>query len=142
MTINITLPTPDIVVVNDGRSFDRSDYGSLKDWQYYAKYSDFFEAIDDSFGGLYIYYTNQCVLYVGRTISVKKRVREHFAGSTPLKKYIKDFTKVECIFVPDITDQEIYEAYAIKIYQPLLNIAKTSRMINDIGNHLSDEQTG
>jgi predicted GIY-YIG superfamily endonuclease len=141
MSINIIIPSPDIVIVNDGRSFERNDYGSLKDWQYYAKYSDYFEDVDESRGGLYIYYTESGVLYVGRTISIKKRVREHFSGSTSLKKYIKGFTKVECVFIPDVTDQEIYEAYAIKIYQPLLNIAKTSRM-NEIGNHFSDEQAG
>lgn len=142
MTINIELPHPDIRIINDGRSTERRDYNSLKEWQHFYRYQDYFEEVDETLGGLYLIYVEEGSLYIGRTISMKKRIKEHFAGSTPLKRYIKDFTKVECMFIQDITDQEIYEAYAIKIYKPILNIAKTNKSMNDIGNHLSDEQVG
>jgi len=80
--------------------------------------------IPDDIGGVYFFYNKDGRLaYVGRTIDLKKRLKEHLNGVTNTEKFYKEFAYFKYIFENDVMYQKIYEIYAINIHEPLYNIA-------------------
>jgi excinuclease UvrABC nuclease subunit len=80
-------------------------------------------------GVYYICQEDYKPFYIGRSINLNQRVTDHLLGKEKsTRDLVGDNIRVVGFFVPDICDQEIYEAYAIKIFQPSCNRAKTNRL--------------
>lgn len=67
--------------------------------------------------------------YIGRSINLNLRVTAHLLGNEQsTRNHVGNVLGVKGFFVSDICEQEIYEAYAIKLFNPRCNRAKTERM--------------
>ncbi len=85
-------------------------------------------ALPEVAGVYYFYDANGEVVYVGKSINIKKRVMEHFAKTTPkaskLQKYVDDISY-------EITGSELvallYESFEIKRLRPPINRAQRLR---------------
>ncbi|MCM3784380.1 GIY-YIG nuclease family protein [Neobacillus mesonae] len=79
--------------------------------------------------GVYFLCNEAGPFYIGRSINLNQRVTVHLLGNErSTREYVGDALYVRGFFVQDICDQEIYEAFAIKTYNPICNRAKTERM--------------
>lgn len=85
-------------------------------------------ALPEVAGVYYFYDKNGEVVYVGKSINIKKRVMEHFAKTTPkaskLQKYVDDISY-------EVTGSELvallYESFEIKRLRPPINRAQRLR---------------
>lgn len=91
--------------------------------------------IPEGQAGIYFLYANDTLLYIGRSVNLRRRVVDHMVkGDARSKGYVNNVTRVDCIFIEDICDQEIYEAYAIKTMKPIHNKAKTEKIRGNYGD--------
>jgi excinuclease UvrABC nuclease subunit len=130
MSYVITLPPIDV-------SVDVSEW-YVREWKndvgLYRKCEQLLQDIPERRAGLYFLYANDVLLYIGRSINLRQRIVDHLVrGDAKSKGYANDVTRVDCIFIEDICDQEIYEAYAIKIMKPVHNKAKTEKIRGNYG---------
>lgn len=71
-------------------------------------------------------------VYVGRSVNMNQRITCHLTGNEATTSgAVGSISRVKGFFEPDVCNQEIYESYAIKIYKPFLNKAKTERVRNN-----------
>jgi excinuclease UvrABC nuclease subunit len=122
VSISIELPKVDI-------SIDVSDW-YVKEWRndkaLYDSCYDLLKDIPNKCGGVYFLYIDDELVYVGRSVNLKMRLAEHLVRNSNSKVYINDVTRIDCIKVDDIIDQQIYELHAIKTLKPKYNKSKIS----------------
>ncbi|MCD9024385.1 nucleotide excision repair endonuclease [Cohnella silvisoli] len=126
MSILISLPDFDFSVdVRDWREVNSPNDKRVADRCYAALHLIVWKK-----GGVYLVYDDkERLIYIGRSLNVKRRLIEHLVGNDPRTREIKNsLYRVAGFYVDDIADQEIYEAYAIKTLSPLHNRAKTSKV--------------
>ena len=112
------------------------EHNNASVWESCYKY---LSEIKDGIGGVYyLKGSENQYLYIGRSVNVKERIISHLVGtSQATRKFKKDILYVSGFYVDDIADQEIYEAYAIKIFQPKYNKAKTPKVLGNYGRYPS-----
>ena len=97
-------------------------------------------SIEDCRGGVYILRGEEGVLYIGRSVNLKDRISSHLIGiesrTHPFKRAIRS---VEGFYENDVAYQEIYEAYAIRQFEPIHNKAKTNRIRGNYGSYPSPQ---
>jgi hypothetical protein len=75
--------------------------------------------------GVYLFYNNMDqIMYIGKASNMRNRIMSHILGNSNTADVCHNFSKVECIYVDDPTDRDIYETYLINTLQPPLNIEK------------------
>lgn len=77
---------------------------------------NYYKIIDDitDSAGIYIIYEKDEIIYIGKSINIKKRLIKH-------NVYNKAHHKVKCIIFKDIGNIDLYEPYLIKKYSPKYN---------------------
>lgn len=128
--IRIELPEMDFDIPITGESAPAGNHKPTYDKYYQALVS----GIPWKKGGVYFLCTDDGPVYIGRSVNMNQRITCHLTGNEGTTSGLSgSISRVKGFFEPDICNQEIYESYAIKIYQPILNKAKTERVRNNYG---------
>jgi excinuclease UvrABC nuclease subunit len=122
VSINIELPEVDITIDTSNWYVDEFK----NDKALYDSCYELLKDVPDKCGGVYFLYIGDELVYVGRSVDLKMRLASHLVRSTNSKKYINDVTRIDCIKVGDVIDQQIYELHAIKTLKPKYNKSKIS----------------
>lgn len=78
--------------------------------------------VRDGMGGVYFLYNAEHeLIYVGRSICIKKRLIEHFNGATHTFGFYKEFAFFRFLYTDSRVEQKTYELYAINILKPKYN---------------------
>lgn len=80
--------------------------------------------IPNTSGVYFIYNKNKELLYVGESVNLNIRIKEHFSGRTNTWDIYHNFKYIKYIEIVDITLLSIYETYYINLYKPKLNLSK------------------
>ncbi|WP_421385221.1 nucleotide excision repair endonuclease [Bacillus salacetis] len=77
-------------------------------------------------GGMILFYNiNDELLFVGKARKLRQRVKKHLEDNvSPLKPHRDEVYRIDCIFVEDAMEREIYETYLINTLQAKYNIDK------------------
>ena len=89
-----------------------------------------FEALPHAIGVYYFYNTNGDILYVGKSLDIKKRVTQHFHPNIKRRKDIELknlVAKVEFITFPHELAALVYECMEIKRHYPRYNVSLKRR---------------
>jgi excinuclease UvrABC nuclease subunit len=87
------------------------------------QYHEYIEQLKKK-SGIYLFYDDNELLYIGKTVNLYSRLIGHINGSSNLKDVKHNFKRVEVIFINDVVGREIYETYMINTLKPLLNVDK------------------
>lgn len=75
--------------------------------------------------GIYLFYSESGeLMYIGKTTDLLNRLRIHFSSDKGTENIRHNFKHVECLFVADPLEMELYETYMINTLKPLLNRQK------------------
>lgn len=128
--INIELPKMDFDFHITGESAPAGNHRPTYDKYYQALISH----VPWKKGGVYFLCTDAGPAYIGRSVNLNQRITCHLTGNEKTTSSISgSIIRVKGFFETEICNQEIYESYAIKVFQPLLNRAKTERIRNNYG---------
>ncbi|WP_407653228.1 GIY-YIG nuclease family protein [Alicyclobacillus acidoterrestris] len=100
-----------------------------------------------SVSGIYHFMSRQKEsLYIGKSLNLSRRIKSHIAGSTNTRDVHKYFEYVECYFIDDALQMEIYETYMINIFKPKFNVDKvitykTQRYNVDVNDAYKNERS-
>ncbi|MDA2396373.1 GIY-YIG nuclease family protein [Bacillus cereus] len=73
-------------------------------------------------GGIYFLYSlSNELLYIGKSTNIKARVNNHIKGSSNTEEHAEEFNKVECFYIDNPLEIEIYETYLINTLHPKYN---------------------
>ncbi|HOI60172.1 MAG TPA: GIY-YIG nuclease family protein [Candidatus Pacearchaeota archaeon] len=75
--------------------------------------------------GIYLFYKDKELIYVGKATSLKNRVRSYFSGpktQRPIELLIKEINNIETIETDSVIEAAILEAKYIKKYKPKYNV--------------------
>ncbi|MBF7155714.1 nucleotide excision repair endonuclease [Bacillus albus] len=73
-------------------------------------------------GGIYFLYSlSNELLYIGKSTNIKVRVNNHIKGSSNTEEHAEEFNKVECFYIDNPLEIEIYETYLINTLKPKYN---------------------
>jgi len=119
--ILINVPDPDVTIYKSdilgsaGETFVSSLYG-------FTDYRD----IPRNVSGIYMFFNKDDeLLYVGKAVSLRSRVREHFySPNSAIKDHREEVFRISVCFVGDALDRELYETYIINKYKAKYNIDK------------------
>jgi hypothetical protein len=77
-------------------------------------------------GGMILFFNiNEELLFVGKARKLRQRVKKHLEDNvSPLKPHREEVYRIDCIFVEDAMEREIYETYLINTLQAKYNIDK------------------
>lgn len=78
--------------------------------------------IQNDTGGVYFFYDNQQeLIYIGRSVNLKKRLIDHVKGITHTVAFYKEFAYFRVLYTNNRVEQKIYELYAINSMKPKYN---------------------
>ena len=75
--------------------------------------------------GIYLFYKDKELIYVGKATSLKNRVRSYFNGpktQRPIELLVKEIDNIKTIETDSIIEATILEAKYIKKYKPKYNV--------------------
>lgn len=78
---------------------------------------------------VYFYYQNDEIIYIGKTINIKKRHQQHMLEN---KFIINPYTHISILPCQTEIDMDILEKYFISLYHPKLNIKDTDKGITTL----------
>jgi excinuclease UvrABC nuclease subunit len=78
----------------------------------------------DKTRGIYLFYGNNELLYLGKAGDLRTRIVQHLHGKANTTDICKYFEQVAVIYIDDKVSRDIMETMLINLWKPKLNVDK------------------